>query len=422
MKVFYVFGFPTRRTDAQWVIWSLLATAPLVSVTTVFLRGHFEWRTFPVELFTGLGAGALLALAWRGLARIAPVLQQELTIRAWDLLGDYGWISVELADGRRFRGWTKYLARSIDSDDADMMLADPAVEIAGAYRKLDSVEALLLKRADIKLVSIFRSSRTTSDPQPSRPEAPRSFRDSGLYWVYPGLSADLNEGAVWIRTSLTKSSIRLGGRRAVLRIRDRLTGAQIHCETLHADYAYIERYLRNLDSRIAWWENMRHQFEDALNVPQEDGTHTETTVRFIVRRLDLLINRRRQLDQLLTGQNDSRPTHSVIFMSQWYRKALFPKVAAVNGHWERNLELAGPRAFLSVWSQLLAGYDHPQVVVSLATMLAVLGLWVGILGLAISAQAALVPQAGRIMSITAGVGTLVVVILAIRPLARRVVG
>jgi hypothetical protein len=187
MKAFYVLGFPTTRSDAQWVIWSILATAPLLALTNALLHGRPDWRTFPVELFTGLASGGVLALAWRGLALVAPALQREMTIRAWDLLGP-NWLLVELSDGRRFRGWPKYLARSVDTDDADLFLADPAVEVGTTYTPLDTVEGLVLKRSDIKMVAVFKSTKVAVGAQQTKWSRQRAFRFGTFrveFWAQP---------------------------------------------------------------------------------------------------------------------------------------------------------------------------------------------------------------------------------------------
>lgn len=157
MKVFYLLGFQTKRSDAQWVIWSILATAPLVGLTNALLRGGSDWRVFPLELFIALAAGGSLAVMWRGLARLAPSLQGEMTIGAWDnVVATRRWLLVELKDGRRFKGWPKYVARSVDTDDVDLFIADPAVVVGDTYIALDSVEGILLKRSDITMITALK--------------------------------------------------------------------------------------------------------------------------------------------------------------------------------------------------------------------------------------------------------------------------
>lgn len=157
MKVFYLLGFQTKRSDAQWVIWSILATAPLVGLTNALLRGGSDWRVFPLELSIALAAGGSLAVMWRGLARLAPSLQGEMTIGAWDnVVATRRWLLVELKDGRRFKGWPKYVARSVDTDDVDLFMADPAVVVGDAYIALDSVEGILLKRSDITMITALK--------------------------------------------------------------------------------------------------------------------------------------------------------------------------------------------------------------------------------------------------------------------------
>jgi hypothetical protein len=65
-------------------------------------------------------------------------------------------------------------------------------------------------------------------------------------------------------------------------------------------------------------------------------------------------------------------TGNVVAMNEWYRKKL-----GVGTQAEYELEIKGAR---HCWDRLRANFDHPQVVVRLATQLALLSVGLGIIG------------------------------------------
>jgi Family of unknown function (DUF6338) len=168
MKVFYLLGFQTKRSDAQWVIWSVLATAPILWTASALSRSTPVG--LPVAIALGVGGGAALSLLWRALIHFVPAIGSEVNIRAWDnvLGGGERWIQVELTDGRTFRGWHEYAARSVDTDDLDLYLRDPAAVVKDDYVALDGVEGLLLERSQIVMVAVFDESDPPPAPTPGR--------------------------------------------------------------------------------------------------------------------------------------------------------------------------------------------------------------------------------------------------------------
>ncbi len=142
------------------------------------------------------------------------------------------------------------------------------------------------------------------------------------YIVHTSLRDDMNEGWVWIRNLKNE----LDGKRRIIRVTAE-TGKSIFCEGLWADDWYMEKWNER-------WKNIHQEARCA--------------------------------DEKLA------------FISAWYRACLDIREDPQN---LQNLTIDckdTPRPF---WWQLRACLEHPQVVIRLATRLAIISLGLGILGL-----------------------------------------
>jgi hypothetical protein len=142
------------------------------------------------------------------------------------------------------------------------------------------------------------------------------------YIVHTSLRDDMNEGWVWIRNLKSE----LNGKRCTVRITAK-PGKSIFCEALYADEWYMKKWIER-------WNDTQK------NVPPPDA--------------------------------------NLAFISAWYRGRLSI------GEGPQNLTIDykdTPRPF---WWQLYVCLEHPQVVVLLATLLAIIGLGLGILALGLA--------------------------------------
>ncbi|MFI5353201.1 MAG: hypothetical protein ACHQZS_09590 [Candidatus Binatales bacterium] len=151
------------------------------------------------------------------------------------------------------------------------------------------------------------------------------------YVVHSALRDDMNEGWVWIRNS--KHEKELDGKRRIVKLTAR--SKSIFCEALYADDWYMEKW-------FARWK--------------------------------------------ATSQEAPPADENLAFISSWYRGRL-----GIIGNLPQRLTMTieysvEPRR--PFWWQLYACLEHPQVVVLLATLLAVIGLGLGILALGLSVVAA----------------------------------
>ncbi len=92
------------------------------------------------------------------------------------------------------------------------------------------------------------------------------------------------------------------------------------------------------------------------------------------RHLDEITRRLRDIQDVL-NRDDRLNCESTIFMSQWHRTALDLEPDQIC-----SLKVRMPRWYERISRQVRACLGHPQIVVFLATVLAILGLGVGFIG------------------------------------------
>lgn len=157
-KTFYRFGLKTKRSDGEWVVWSLLAAVPVNGLATGF-RGANDNGTLLLAITIAVVAGWMLGLAWRTLVKLRPSAGADAAIRAWDVVFGQNppeWLQLKLIDTTVYSGKPAYVARSVDTDDLDLFLLNPAILSAdGAYIALPGVEGVLIPRSQISAISVF---------------------------------------------------------------------------------------------------------------------------------------------------------------------------------------------------------------------------------------------------------------------------
>lgn len=184
LQTFYLFGLQTRRSDAQWLIWSVLAAVPVNAATnglvslaaTIFHTGRDDNATLLLALPIAVIGGLLLAFGWRTLTRRYPTIAAVAGVRAWDnVFGRRSanvvnpvalpsrppeWLQVTLTNKIIYSGRPVYAARSVDTDDVDLYLIDPALVVGDRSFALSDVEGLLVPRSQIASVAVFRPEPT----------------------------------------------------------------------------------------------------------------------------------------------------------------------------------------------------------------------------------------------------------------------
>jgi hypothetical protein len=144
--------------------------------------------------------------------------------------------------------------------------------------------------------------------------------DQADYEFHTAPRDDFNEGWVWIKSEALKDA--LEGHRRIVRITKGSGGKSVYCEALYADEKDIVRF-------------------------------NETRKKSITKTDDRLI-----------------------FLSGWHRQFLEIK----ENFGKQNLRITVNRPPRSLWWQVRACTQHPQVVVLLATALAIIGAGLGLIG------------------------------------------
>jgi Family of unknown function (DUF6338) len=202
LKILYVFGFRSKRSDIEWALWSLLASLALAPLITE-LGKAFGWispATFvdavkkcagPVltgpeadrltgvvtcataalsqqtqnVLMVGLGVllgvvlGMTLVLIWIVLDRRWPWLGAKGIATAWDRRLDVEanapWVEVTVENGR-LQGILASAASDVETDKADLFLTMPAwINANNVAVPIQDVEGVWLPRSEVKSMVII---------------------------------------------------------------------------------------------------------------------------------------------------------------------------------------------------------------------------------------------------------------------------
>jgi hypothetical protein len=165
MKTFYLLGLKTKRSDAEWAIWSLLAAVP-VNALVHYIRPHSDALNFVLALVAGLLGGVVLTGAWKAAAHLWPKLAAQASIRAWDVIFSRPtaqWLQLELHDGRTLSGYAAYPARSVETDDLDLYLREPNLVVNEEYQQMPGVEGLLIARSEISTIAVIEPGKGRSN-------------------------------------------------------------------------------------------------------------------------------------------------------------------------------------------------------------------------------------------------------------------
>lgn len=163
MKVFYQLGLRTKRSDAQWALWSILVADPIQFVAGL-VPGLPGASSLLVAIPLSIILGGLLALLWRAAIARFPGLEADQAIRAWDVVFERGsrWLQIQLTNELSLSGWPLYVARSVDTDDLDLLLGAPKLIREGQSIDLPGVESILVRREQIMSIAVFQPNGPTT--------------------------------------------------------------------------------------------------------------------------------------------------------------------------------------------------------------------------------------------------------------------
>jgi hypothetical protein len=158
-KAFYLFGLRTKRSDAQWLIWSLIAAVPVTAVANQLLPTHGnDLANLLLSFALGIGGGIAAGYLWRLTIRVWPRANAEAATRAWDILlsrNPTQWLQIELVSKKVVSGRPLFSSRSVDTDDLDVYIVDPQLVDGDHYIPMPGVEGLLISRSQIASITVF---------------------------------------------------------------------------------------------------------------------------------------------------------------------------------------------------------------------------------------------------------------------------
>src|SRR5207248_3334110 len=123
VKLFYQFGVRTKRTDADWLLWGILASAPIDLIVSTWIplprsSADSGGIRLGAALLIAVALGIAAACLWKRMLRRWPSISVSFSPRAWEqVLQQSRWLQVETSDKHTFIGYAKYVAHSVDTDD-----------------------------------------------------------------------------------------------------------------------------------------------------------------------------------------------------------------------------------------------------------------------------------------------------------------
>lgn len=169
-RVFYWLAFPTKRSDLELVLWSLVWSVVLWWAAALVIQppvgeSASNLGTIALAATLGLVGGAVAALGWNQAAKRWGGVRRQVSSTAWDSVmmpaKDGAFYQVHLTDGSTVLGWLFTAAYSAAADDPDLYLAGASFVIDGEEVALDDVDGILIPRSSIAMVVRFSPLATT---------------------------------------------------------------------------------------------------------------------------------------------------------------------------------------------------------------------------------------------------------------------
>jgi hypothetical protein len=158
LKLFYWFALRTKRSDSEWVIWSVLASVPIGLITSRIAPSASSDQRLGVAMAVAVVSGGVVVALFHLAVQEIPDLRHIAAIRVWDRVLERGgrYIEVRTKGGELLLGWPGEVASSLDTDDLDLYLRAPvAISADGRSQQLRGVEGVLLSRSDLAYAIVF---------------------------------------------------------------------------------------------------------------------------------------------------------------------------------------------------------------------------------------------------------------------------
>jgi hypothetical protein len=157
LKLFYVFGLRTRRTDLELTLWSVLVAAVINAFVERLTPPDVATRLALALVSAATGAGVAVA-AWRMIVRRRPQTAAGISPRAWDaILGVPHWVQIWTTSGRVIHGRPRIVSESVETDTLDLYLEEVAwVDVERRQRiPMDGAAGVLVAESSIDFIQVL---------------------------------------------------------------------------------------------------------------------------------------------------------------------------------------------------------------------------------------------------------------------------
>jgi hypothetical protein len=158
LKIFYVVGLRTRRSDLGWTVLSVAAAAGL-NAAVVYVTGvsDYSWRAVDATAL-GVVAAVFAGGGWRWLRGRYPTIKSAFDRQAWDAIWSRpAWVQVWVRDGPIVLGAPRVVAESAETDDLDVYLVNPSWvdRSTGERKKVVGVVGIWVAARNVQLIQVL---------------------------------------------------------------------------------------------------------------------------------------------------------------------------------------------------------------------------------------------------------------------------
>ena len=167
LKVFYVFGLRTRRSDFGWTVFSI-AGAAILNAFVVRLGITDPSAKVLAATVVGVVAALAGAVIWRYFAARFASARAWFDRQAWDATWSRpAWVQVWVRDGPIILGAPSVVSESAETDDHDVYLAQPSWvdRETGDRQQVTGVIGMWVSARDIQMIQVL-------DPDYRPPDRP----------------------------------------------------------------------------------------------------------------------------------------------------------------------------------------------------------------------------------------------------------
>jgi hypothetical protein len=159
LKLFYVVGLRTRRSDLSWTVLSVAAAAGLNGIVALTGVTDPSWRVAYATLL-GLLAALVAGAVWRPIrdSTLGRRVKVSFDRQAWDALwGEPAWVQVWVRDGPVVFGAARVAADSVETDNLDIFVSSPSWvdRVTGDRTPATGTAGIWIAAADIQLIQLL---------------------------------------------------------------------------------------------------------------------------------------------------------------------------------------------------------------------------------------------------------------------------